>query len=223
MCTLILIQIKYWLCSILLSLLFQIQSENSLDDQVRPEDSLYWLPAPVCMWSGFPTLHSSFSWISQDLWWNRRPKLGPKTTSPRSETAKKPVSQQHPDWTKGRIWTEVNPDKRMYNLAEQIFFFFTHSLCFFLYWSFLLISSQLLELCHCVQESQDHQLAQQVVTTRPTLELRNIRLLPNDIDALAFVVNSVGDNGIGLDFGACSMESECLDVLPRCQYIHYLW
>ena len=57
---------------------------------------------------------------------------------------------------------------------------------------------------------------------RPTLELRNFGLSPSDIDALAFVVNSVGDNGIGLDFGACSMELECLDVLSRCQYIHYL-
>ncbi|XP_054475450.1 NLR family, CARD domain containing 5 isoform X2 [Anoplopoma fimbria] len=85
-----------------------------------------------------------------------------------------------------------------------------------------LTGPKILELCHCVQESQDHQLAKQVVGTRPTLELRNIRLLPNDIDALAFVVNSVGDNGIGLDFGACSMELECLDVLPRCQYIQHL-
>ncbi|XP_076590240.1 protein NLRC5 isoform X2 [Chaetodon auriga] len=85
-----------------------------------------------------------------------------------------------------------------------------------------LTGPKILELCHCVQESQDHQLAQRVLGMRPTLELRNIRLEPNDIDALAFVVNSVGDNFIGLDFGACSMELECLDVLPRCQYIHYL-
>ncbi|XP_070686829.1 protein NLRC5 isoform X2 [Pempheris klunzingeri] len=85
-----------------------------------------------------------------------------------------------------------------------------------------LTGPKILELCHCVQESQDLELAQQVVGTRPTLELRNIWLLPNDIDALAFVVNSAGDSGIGLDFGACSMELECLDVLPRCQYIHFL-
>ncbi|XP_078113908.1 protein NLRC5 isoform X1 [Sander vitreus] len=85
-----------------------------------------------------------------------------------------------------------------------------------------LTGPKILDLCHCVQESQDNQLAKQVVGTRPTLELRNITLLPNDIDALAFVVNSVGDNGIGLDFGACSMELECLDVLPSCQFIHYL-
>uniref|UniRef100_A0A8C2XR04 NLR family CARD domain containing 5 n=1 Tax=Cyclopterus lumpus TaxID=8103 RepID=A0A8C2XR04_CYCLU len=81
-----------------------------------------------------------------------------------------------------------------------------------------LTGPKILELCHCVQESQDHQLAQQVVGARPTLELRNIQLLPNDIQALAFVVNSVRDSGIGLDFGACTMESECLDVLPRCHF-----
>ncbi|XP_040893397.1 NLR family, CARD domain containing 5 isoform X2 [Toxotes jaculatrix] len=86
-----------------------------------------------------------------------------------------------------------------------------------------LTGPKILELCHCVQESQDRQLAREVVALRPILELRNIRLLPNDIDALAFVVNSVGDNGrTGLDIGACTMELECLDVLPRCQYINYL-
>lgn len=100
------------------SLFSQIQSENSLDDQVRPENSLYWQPSPVCMRSGLPALHSCLSWIGQDLWWNRRPKLGPKTTSPRSKTAKKPVSQQHLDRTKGRRWTEVNPDTWMCNLIR---------------------------------------------------------------------------------------------------------
>ncbi|KAG7522787.1 NLRC5 isoform X2 [Solea senegalensis] len=85
-----------------------------------------------------------------------------------------------------------------------------------------LTGPKILELCHCVQESQDQQLAKETVGARSTLELRNIRLLPKDIDAVAFVVNSVGDNGIGLDFRACSMELECLDVLQRCRYIHHL-
>ncbi|XP_034444368.1 protein NLRC5 isoform X1 [Hippoglossus hippoglossus] len=85
-----------------------------------------------------------------------------------------------------------------------------------------LTGPKILELCQCVQESQEHKLAKEVVGTRFTLELRNIQLLPKDIDALAFVVNSVGDRGIGLDFGSCSMEPECLDVLPRCQFIHHL-
>uniref|UniRef100_A0A3Q1I6S2 NACHT domain-containing protein n=1 Tax=Anabas testudineus TaxID=64144 RepID=A0A3Q1I6S2_ANATE len=86
----------------------------------------------------------------------------------------------------------------------------------------ILTGPKILELCHCVQESQDNQLAKEVAGVRPTLELRNIPLSPSDIDALAFVVNSVGDNGIGLDFGACSMELECLDVLSKCRHIHYL-
>uniref|UniRef100_A0A667WVZ0 NACHT domain-containing protein n=1 Tax=Myripristis murdjan TaxID=586833 RepID=A0A667WVZ0_9TELE len=81
---------------------------------------------------------------------------------------------------------------------------------------------KVLQLCHCVQETQDCQLAKEVMGTRPILELRNIRLLPSDIDALAFVVGSVGDTGVGLDFGACSMDAECLDVLSNCQYIYYL-
>ncbi|XP_034033003.1 protein NLRC5 isoform X2 [Thalassophryne amazonica] len=85
-----------------------------------------------------------------------------------------------------------------------------------------LTGPKLLELCHCVQESQDDQIAKEVVGTRPNVELRNIQLLPNDVEALAFVVNSVGDKGIGLNFRACSMELECLTFLPRCQYIHRL-
>ncbi|KAM6937966.1 protein NLRC5 [Xenentodon cancila] len=85
-----------------------------------------------------------------------------------------------------------------------------------------LTGPKLLQLCHCIQESQDHKLAKLFVSVRPTLELRKIWLLPNDIDALAFVINSGGNNSIGLDFGACSMELECLEALPRCQYIHHL-
>ncbi|KAM4734017.1 protein NLRC5 [Anableps anableps] len=85
-----------------------------------------------------------------------------------------------------------------------------------------LTGPKILQLCHYVQESQNQQLAQQVVSVRSTLELRNFWLLPSDIDALAFVVNSVGAKGVGLDFGACSMELECLDTLSRCQYIHSL-
>uniref|UniRef100_A0A7N8XIZ4 NLR family CARD domain containing 5 n=1 Tax=Mastacembelus armatus TaxID=205130 RepID=A0A7N8XIZ4_9TELE len=85
-----------------------------------------------------------------------------------------------------------------------------------------LTGPKILELCHCVQESQNKQLAKEVVSTRPILELRNIRLLPNDIDAVAFVVNSAANSGVGLDFRACSMELECLDVLPSCQYINSL-
>uniref|UniRef100_A0A3Q3BB44 Protein NLRC5-like n=1 Tax=Kryptolebias marmoratus TaxID=37003 RepID=A0A3Q3BB44_KRYMA len=85
-----------------------------------------------------------------------------------------------------------------------------------------LTGPKVLQLCHYVQESQNQQLAHQVLSVRPTLELRNIWLLPDDIHALAFVVNAAGDTGVGLDFGSCSMELECLEVLTRCQNIHYL-
>lgn len=54
------------------------------------------------------------------------------------------------------------------------------------------------------------------------MELRNIRLSPKDINALAFAVNSVGEKGVGLDFGSCSMELECLDLLQRCRYLQHL-
>ncbi|XP_029008822.1 NLR family, CARD domain containing 5 isoform X2 [Betta splendens] len=85
-----------------------------------------------------------------------------------------------------------------------------------------LTGPKILELCHCIQESQDNQLAKQFVDTRPTVELRNIPLSANDIHALAFVVGSVSDNGIGLDFGACSMEPEWLNVLSKCRCINCL-
>lgn len=104
-------------------------------------------------------------------------------------------------------------------MQKNLTYFFL-SVTFFLIIPFAFL--QLLQLCHYIQESQDHGLAKELLSVRPTLELRNIWLSPNDIDALAFVVNSGGNNDIGLDFGACSMELECLDVLSRCQYIHHL-
>ncbi|XP_056138424.1 NLR family, CARD domain containing 5 [Lampris incognitus] len=85
-----------------------------------------------------------------------------------------------------------------------------------------LTGPKVLQLCHCIQETQDCQLARDVLGTRPILELRNIRLLPSDIDALAFVVGSSPDMDVGLDFGGCALDAQCLDVLPSCQCIHYL-
>ncbi|KAK6318306.1 hypothetical protein J4Q44_G00115970 [Coregonus suidteri] len=84
-----------------------------------------------------------------------------------------------------------------------------------------LTGPKVVELCHCVQETQDAQLAREVVGSRPCFELRNITLNPVDLDALAFVISSAGV-GIGLDFGACSMELECLDILPSCLHIDCL-
>ncbi|XP_024911906.1 protein NLRC5 isoform X3 [Cynoglossus semilaevis] len=85
-----------------------------------------------------------------------------------------------------------------------------------------LTGPKILDLCHCIQESQDQKLASTVLGTRSSVELRNIRLSPKDINALAFAVNSVGEKGVGLDFGSCSMELECLDLLQRCRYLQHL-
>lgn len=72
----------------------QIQSEKSLDDQNRPEDSLHWLPVPVCVWSGFHPLHFSPGSISQGVLWSQSSQtLGPEATSARSEIAYNPLQQ----------------------------------------------------------------------------------------------------------------------------------
>lgn len=124
------------------------------------------------------------------------------------------MPKQLPDWAKGRICLFLVAVHHTFTRSQCRFGPFLHSLFY--------KPVQILELCHCIQESQDNQLAKWFVATRPTLELRNIPLSPNDIHALTFIVSSVGDNGIGLDFGACSMEPECLDVLCKCRYINCL-
>ena len=73
----------------------------------------------------------------------------------------------------------------------------------------------------CVQETQNVELAREVVGSRPCMELRNIRLNPVDLDAIAFAVASAGVD-FDLDFGACSMDLECLDILPSCKHLHHL-
>ncbi|KAJ0029588.1 hypothetical protein NQD34_004585 [Periophthalmus magnuspinnatus] len=78
---------------------------------------------------------------------------------------------------------------------------------------------KVLELCHCVQESQDKQLSKQLMSVKPKLELHNITLSPNDLDALAFVVNSSEERNIALDFRACSIELDGLELLSQCDTI----
>ncbi|KAJ8335575.1 hypothetical protein SKAU_G00389170 [Synaphobranchus kaupii] len=79
---------------------------------------------------------------------------------------------------------------------------------------------KLVELCCCALETQDSSLAR-VVAARPGFELRKIRLAPPDVDALAFVV-AAATAPVGLDFGGCSMETECLQALSICRSIDYL-
>ncbi|XP_036400059.1 NLR family, CARD domain containing 5 [Megalops cyprinoides] len=83
-----------------------------------------------------------------------------------------------------------------------------------------LTGPKLVELSRCTHETQDVRLAK-AVGSRPCFELRNIRLAPVDMDALAFVISAAG-RGVGLDIAGCSMELECLQALPSFQHIDYL-
>ncbi|XP_023675597.2 protein NLRC5 [Paramormyrops kingsleyae] len=77
-----------------------------------------------------------------------------------------------------------------------------------------------LELCRCAYETQNLQLAE-TLASRSRFELRNIRLTLMDMEALTFVISAAGQ-GVGLDFGGCSMELECLEVLASSGNISYL-
>ncbi|KAL4613676.1 protein NLRC5 isoform X1 [Arapaima gigas] len=83
-----------------------------------------------------------------------------------------------------------------------------------------LTGPKVLELCRCAFESQDQALGQ-TVGLRCRFELRNIPLSPLDADALVFVI-SAGGRSVVLDFGGCSMDLECLEVLVTCQHISCL-
>lgn len=71
---------------------------------------------------------------------------------------------------------------------------------------------KIVELCRCVRETQDSKLAK-AVGSRPQFELRNIRLNAVDMDSLAFVTVAA-DQNVCLDFGGCSIDLDCLEILP---------
>uniref|UniRef100_W5MM37 NACHT domain-containing protein n=1 Tax=Lepisosteus oculatus TaxID=7918 RepID=W5MM37_LEPOC len=83
-----------------------------------------------------------------------------------------------------------------------------------------LTGPKLIELCRCTFESQDRELAR-AVGARDRYELRNFRLAPVDMVALAFVIKEAG-RPICLDIAGCSMEPDCLDVLTSCTAIDSL-
>ncbi|KAK7152039.1 hypothetical protein R3I94_008393 [Phoxinus phoxinus] len=71
---------------------------------------------------------------------------------------------------------------------------------------------KIVELCRCARETQDSKLAR-AVGSRPQFELRNIRLNAVDMDSLAFVT-AAADQNVCLDFGGCSIDLDCLEILP---------
>ncbi|XP_062997416.1 protein NLRC5-like isoform X2 [Elgaria multicarinata webbii] len=78
------------------------------------------------------------------------------------------------------------------------------------------------ELCHCVYETQDVDLAQHVAKRLNfRYQFRNFRLMPLDMTTLAFVINSSPDL-VSLKFDGCPMELGYLDVFGSCENIKSL-
>ncbi|XP_054856803.1 protein NLRC5 isoform X2 [Eublepharis macularius] len=85
-----------------------------------------------------------------------------------------------------------------------------------------LTGPKVVELCHCVYETQDLGLAQHVgAQLNFSYQFRNFRLMPLDMTNLAFVINS-SPNLVSLGFVGCPMELEYLDVLASCENIKNL-
>ncbi|XP_051953783.1 protein NLRC5-like [Xyrauchen texanus] len=79
---------------------------------------------------------------------------------------------------------------------------------------------KIVELCRCAYETQDAKLAR-AIGSRHRFELRNIRLNAVDMEALAFVTAAV-DQTVCLDIGGCSIEDDCLEILPCFKNLDYL-
>uniref|UniRef100_A0A673M4X0 NACHT domain-containing protein n=1 Tax=Sinocyclocheilus rhinocerous TaxID=307959 RepID=A0A673M4X0_9TELE len=79
---------------------------------------------------------------------------------------------------------------------------------------------KIVELCRCAHETQDAKLAR-AIGSRPQFELRNIRLNAVDMDSLAFVT-AAADQNVCLDIGGCSIDPDCLEILPSFKNVDHL-
>lgn len=85
-----------------------------------------------------------------------------------------------------------------------------------------LTGPKLIELCHCIYETQDQKLAKRVgKDLAHKYGLKNFRITPVDMTAVAFVVKH-GSCLVSLDFAGCPMELECLEVLGSCENVESL-
>ncbi|XP_078257789.1 protein NLRC5 isoform X2 [Rhinoraja longicauda] len=85
-----------------------------------------------------------------------------------------------------------------------------------------LTGPKIIELCHCVYETQDHDLARDIATQlRYKFELRNFRLTTVDMTALTFILNS-GTSSASVDIGGCALDLECISVLGTCKNLEIL-
>ncbi|KAM6430471.1 protein NLRC5 isoform 2-T2 [Liasis olivaceus] len=85
-----------------------------------------------------------------------------------------------------------------------------------------LTGPRIVELCHCVYETQDIRLAQHVAKQLNfRYQFRNLRLMPFDMVTLAFLIGG-SPHGVCLDFVGCLMEIDCLDIWGSCENIKSL-
>ncbi|XP_028931485.1 protein NLRC5 isoform X2 [Ornithorhynchus anatinus] len=82
-----------------------------------------------------------------------------------------------------------------------------------------LTGPKVMELCHCVGETQDPELAERVGRhLHHKYGFRNFRLTHLDLMALALLVDC-GTTPIHLDFAGCPVEPDCLESLAKCRNI----
>ncbi|XP_061863772.1 protein NLRC5 [Colius striatus] len=85
-----------------------------------------------------------------------------------------------------------------------------------------LTGPKVIELCHCTFETQELRVAQHIGSLLNfKFELKNLRLTPLDVAALAFVLNA-GQGLAHLGFAGCLMDRGCLEVLAGCKNVEHL-
>ncbi|XP_068963888.1 protein NLRC5 isoform X3 [Petaurus breviceps papuanus] len=85
-----------------------------------------------------------------------------------------------------------------------------------------LTGPKMIELCHCVGETQDAELVKQAGGHLPfSLDFHNFPLNYADLAALTSLINHAPAS-VHLDFSGCSLEPQCLDALAGCEKIESL-
>lgn len=85
-----------------------------------------------------------------------------------------------------------------------------------------LTGPRIVELCHCVYETQDISLAQHTAKELNfKYQFRNVGLMPFDMVTLAFLING-SPHGVCLDFVGCPLEQDYLDIWGSCENIQSL-
>ncbi|XP_074067363.1 protein NLRC5 [Macrotis lagotis] len=85
-----------------------------------------------------------------------------------------------------------------------------------------LTGPKMVELCHCVSETQDPELVKQTGGHLPfSLDFHNFPLNYTDLTALTSLINHA-PAPLHLNFSGCSLEPQCLNALAGCEKIESL-